>query len=69
MQSVVGWPAPIIVIGLRPFLGLENYYQIFIKGYSKIVSPLTNLLKKDRTRDLDIECQMDFEIPKQAVSK
>ena len=54
---------------LRSFLGLANYYKKFIKGYSKIVSPLKDLLKKDRAWDLDIECRMAFESLKQAISK
>ena len=69
VQAVIDWPAPTKVTELRPFLELENYYKRFIKGYSKIVSPLTNLLKKDRAWDKDIECRMAFEILKQAISK
>ena len=61
VQVVIGWPAPAKVTELRSFLGLANYYRRFIKGYSKIVSPLTDLLKKDRAWDWDIECRMAFE--------
>ena len=32
---------------MQLFLGLCNYYQQFIKGYSKIAAPLTNLTHKD----------------------
>ena len=69
VQAVIDWPAPTKVTELRSFLGLANYYRRFIKGYSKIVSPLTDLLKKDRAWDLDIECWMAFESLKQAISK
>ena len=51
VQAVIDWPAPTKVTELRSFLGLANYYRRFIKGYSKIVSPLTDLLKKDRAWD------------------
>ena len=69
VQAVIDASAPTEVIELQSFLGLANYYRRFIKGYSKIVSLLTDLLKKDRARDLDIECRMDFESLKQAISK
>ena len=50
-KGVNDWPAPTRKTEMRSFLGLANYYQRFIKGYSKIVSPSTNLLKKDRAWD------------------
>ena len=68
-QAVIDRPGPTKVTELRSFLRLENYYRRFIKGYSKIVSPLTDFLKKDRAYDWDIECQMAFESLKQAISK
>jgi hypothetical protein len=37
-----------IVHDVRVFLGLANYYHKFIEGYSKIVAPLTDLLKKEK---------------------
>ena len=69
VQVVIDWPAPTKVTELWSFLGLSNYYRRFIKGYSKIVSPLTDFLKKDRAWDWDIECQMAFESLKQSISK
>jgi len=33
---------------MRVFLRLDNYYRKFIEGYSKIVSPLTGLFKKEK---------------------
>ena len=69
VQVVIDWPAPTKVTKLQSFLGLANYYHRFMKGYSKIVFPLTDLLKNDRAWDWDIECQMAFESLKQAISK
>ena len=69
VQAVIDWPTPTKVTELRSFLGLENYYRRFIKGYSKIVSPLKDFLKKDIAWDWDIECQMAFESLKQAISR
>lgn len=48
VKAILKWPAPTKVAELRSFLGLANHYQKFIKGYSKKVAALTNLLKKDR---------------------
>ena len=66
---MIDWSALTKVTELRSFLELANYYQRFIKGYSKIVSPLTDLLKNDRAWDWDIECLKAFKSLKQAISK
>ena len=51
VQTIKGWPVPSKLTELRSFLGLANYYRRFIKGCSKMVSPLTDLLKKDNKWD------------------
>ena len=59
---------PTKVTELWSFLGLANYYRRFIKGYSKMVPPLTDLLKKDNQWDWSMQCQMAFESLKEAIS-
>jgi hypothetical protein len=47
---------------LRSFLGLANYYRHFIKGYSKLVTHLTDLLKKDWNKHFEAAFQMLKEV-------
>ena len=56
VQAIMEWSVPTKVTELRSFLGLANYYRRFIKGYSKRVSPLTDLLKKDNPWDWSMQC-------------
>jgi transposase InsO family protein len=57
VQSITSWPTPKSAHDIRTFLGLANFYRRFIENFSKTVTPLTNLLKKEQrfnwTRDAD----------------
>lgn len=43
VQALKTWPKPQNLKELRSFLGFSGYYQMFVKDYSRIVKPLTNL--------------------------
>ena len=55
------FPKPKTVKHIRRFTGLTNYYRRFIPNYSAIVSPLTNLLKKDTKFVWSSDCEKAFQ--------
>ena len=44
IECLKNWPAPTNVDQVRSFLGFAGYYRRFVKGYSRIVKPMTDLL-------------------------
>jgi hypothetical protein len=46
VKEVFEWKLPTIVSEVQCFLGLTGYYRRFILNFSKIVKPITELLKK-----------------------
>jgi hypothetical protein len=49
VKAVLDWLIPKTITEIQEFMGFANFYRRFIKGYSGIATPLTNLTKKDRT--------------------
>ena len=48
VQAIKEWSVPSKLTELQSFLNPTNYYRRFIKGYSKMVSPLIDLLKNNK---------------------
>jgi hypothetical protein len=46
VDTILSWPEPQKVTDLQAFLSFANFYRCFIQGYSRIILPLTHLLKK-----------------------
>jgi transposase InsO family protein/predicted aspartyl protease len=67
IAAVKKFAPPKDLSALKSFLGLSGYYRRFIKDYSKIAVPLTNLLKKDVKFEWTSECQQAFDILKEAL--
>ena len=57
IEAIVNWKPPTNVSEVRSFLGLAGYYRKFVEGFSKIETPLTNLLKKDQKFEWSDTCQ------------
>ncbi|KAK1679655.1 hypothetical protein QYE76_040503 [Lolium multiflorum] len=56
------------VKGIRSVLGHAGFYRRFIKDFSKISKPLTNLLQKDVPFVFDNDCKEAFETLKKALT-
>jgi hypothetical protein len=60
VPDVLSWNAPASVGDTQSFLGLARYYQRFIKRFSKISKPMTELLKKGKRFKWTPACEASF---------
>ena len=70
VEAVRQWPRPATVTEVRAFLGLAGYYRRFVKGFSKIAAPLTNLTRQDSDvpASWDAACEEAFRALKEALT-
>ena len=61
IEAIVNSKPPTNVSEVHSFLGLAGYYRKFVEGFSKIATPLTNLLKNDQKFKWSDTCQHSFE--------
>ena len=47
VEAVMSWERPKSVFDIRSFLGLARYYRRFIEDFSRIVAPMTRLIRKE----------------------
>jgi hypothetical protein len=67
VERVEQLPPPTNVKSLRSFLSHAGFYKRFIKDFSKITKPLTQLLQKDVDFDFDEKCLATFQTLKNAL--
>jgi hypothetical protein len=60
VKDILEWKPPTTVHQVRSFLGLDGYYRRFIPDFSKIVKPITGLLKNDTKFDWSSKCNEAF---------
>ncbi|MBW0565418.1 hypothetical protein O181_105133 [Austropuccinia psidii MF-1] len=68
IQQILNWPQPKNIKALQSFLGFANFYHCFIKNYSKKISSLTSLLKKDSPFIFNEEALSQFQILKETFT-
>ena len=59
-KHILEWEAPRSVQEVQQFLGFANFYPRFIRRYSSICRPLTQLTKKGQVWNWTNECQEAF---------
>jgi len=60
LDVIVKLPSSVNVKGIQSFLGHAGFYQKFIKDFSKIAKPLSNMLNKDIVFVFNDECLEAF---------
>ena len=68
VEKIKTWPVPTCVTDVWAILGMGNYYQQFIKDYSKKMQPLIQLTKKDKSFEWTAECQKSFDQLKEVLT-
>jgi hypothetical protein len=60
VKDILEWKPPTTVHQVRSFLGLAGYYRRFIPDFSKLVKPITSLLKSDIKFNWSSKCNEAF---------
>lgn len=60
LEVITNLPPPVNEKGIRSFLGHASFYRRFIRDFSEIAKPLTNLLVKEKPFTFDKECMVAF---------
>jgi hypothetical protein len=68
VQEVMSWKPPTTARQIRSFLGLAGYYRRFILYFSRIVKPITELLKKEAKFVWGQKCEDAFHALRQHLT-
>ncbi|XP_058764184.1 uncharacterized protein LOC131637603 [Vicia villosa] len=68
VEVIANLPPPVNEKGIRSFIGHAGFYRRFIRDFSKVAKPLTDLLVKDKPFNFDSNCLAAFETLKSKLS-
>lgn len=69
MSTVQSWLAPTFAEEMRSFFGLISYFWWLVQDYALITFPLHRLPEKDRKFVWTVECQKEFEEPRNRLTE
>ena len=61
VEAVMSWERPKSVFEIRSFLGLAGYYRRFIEDFSRLVAPMTRLIRKEVKYEWNDLCERAFQ--------
>ena len=64
IEAIEKLPSPSSLKGIRIFLGHAGFYRCFIKDFSRIAKPLSNLLVQGTPFEFDEQCVRAFSVLK-----
>jgi hypothetical protein len=67
IEAVLHFLEPKTVTNIRSFLGLTGYYRNYVRGYSRLATPLFELTKRDVDFVWNLNCQQAFQALKGAL--
>jgi hypothetical protein len=67
VEAIKNFLPPCTKRDVRRFLGCIGYYRRFLKNFATVVSPLTELLKKERKFVWTSECEDSFRLAKEIL--
>lgn len=68
VSAIINYPSPKSVTGVRQLMGMVSWYRRFIKDFSKITAPITDLIKKSNKFVWTQEAEDSLNILKKALS-
>jgi hypothetical protein len=66
--AIAEWPTPTSLKEVQSFLDMCNFWWKFIRGFSVIMHPLHDIIKKDTPFEWTAECQQAFDALKYAIT-
>ena len=61
IEAIWNWEVAKNITEVRSFLGMAGCYRRFVEGFSKIVGPMTKLLRKNVSFSWTEEAQQSFD--------